>query len=86
MKNDILNFIKYQLKEHCGRTIGVVLGFVIALCVLIFGFFSTLFVLICMGIGLYVGAKIDRQEDFEFSENLLDRLQRFLSSPFSRRW
>ena len=85
MKDDILNFIKYQLQEHSGRTIGVVLGFIIALCILIFGFFHTLFVLICMGIGLYLGSKIDDKEDSEFAEGFLDRLQRLLSSPFSRR-
>ena len=38
MKEDILNFIKYQLKEHCGRTIGIVAGFIIALSILVFGF------------------------------------------------
>lgn len=86
MKNDILNFIKYQLQEHCGRTIGVVLGFIIALCILIFGFFPTLFVVICMGIGLYIGTKIDKQEDSEFVDGFLYRIQRFFSSPFSRRW
>ena len=37
MKEYILNFIKYQLHEHCGRTIGVILGFIISLAILIFG-------------------------------------------------
>ena len=55
MKEYILNFIKYQLHEHCGRTIGVILGFIISLAILIFGLFATLFVIVCMGIGLYVG-------------------------------
>lgn len=84
MKEDILNFIKYQLKEHCGRTIGIVIGFIIALSILIFGFFSTLFVIICMGLGLFIGNKIDKS-DSEFFEDLVYRIQRLLS-PFSRRW
>ena len=46
MKEYILNFIKYQLHEHCGRTIGVILGFIISLAILIFGLFTTLFVII----------------------------------------
>ena len=41
MKEYILNFIKYQLHEHCGRTIGVILGFIISLAILIFGLFAT---------------------------------------------
>ena len=84
MKEDILNFIKYQLKEHCGRTIGIVIGFIIALSILVFGFFSTLYVIICMGLGLLNGNKIDKS-DSEFFEDLVYRIQRLLS-PFSRRW
>ena len=42
MKEYILNFIKYQLHEHCGRSIGVILGFIISLAILIFGLFTTL--------------------------------------------
>ncbi len=83
MKEDILNFIKYQLEEHCGRTIGVVIGFIVALSVLIFGFFTTLFVVICMAIGLYVGNLIDKQDGF--SDDFLYKIQKFLS-PLSRRW
>ena len=65
MKEYILNFIKYQLHEHCGRTIGVILGFIISLAILIFGLFTTLFVIICMGIGLYVGNLIDKDDEFQ---------------------
>lgn len=84
MKEDILNFIKYQLKEHRGRTIGIVAGFAVALSILLFGFFSTLFVIICAGVGLFIGNKIDKG-DSEFFDNLIYRLQRLLP-PFSRRW
>lgn len=84
MKEDILNFIKYQLKEHCGRTIGIVAGFIIAISVLLIGFFSTLFIIICVGLGLFIGNKIDKG-DSEFWDNLIYRLQRLLP-PFSRRW
>ncbi len=83
MKEDILNFIKYQLQEHCGRTVGIILGFLIALSVLIFGIFTTLFVVICMAIGFYVGNKIDKEDGF--SDDILYRLQKLLP-PYSRRW
>lgn len=83
MKEDILNFIKYQLQEHCGRTIGVILGFVIALSILLFGLFTTLFVIICMAIGLYIGNLIDKEDGF--SDDFLYKLQKLLP-PYSRRW
>ena len=78
MKEYILNFIKYQLHEHCGRTIGVILGFIISLAILIFGLFATLFVIVCMGIGLYVGNLIDK--DDEFSDNIFPYTTLFRSS------
>lgn len=81
MKEYILNFIKYQLHEHCGRTIGVILGFIISLAILIFGLFTTLFVIICMGIGLYVGNLIDK--DDEFSDNILYKIQKNLTTLFT---
>lgn len=83
MKEDIINFIKYQLQEHCGRTVGVVAGFLISLSILIFGLFTTLFVVFCMAIGLYIGNLVDKDDDF--SDNLLYKIQRLLP-PYSRRW
>ncbi len=83
MKEYILNFIKYQLHEHCGRTIGVILGFIISLAILIFCLFGSLFVIVCMGIGLYVGNLIDK--DDEFSDNILYKIQKILP-PYSRLW
>lgn len=83
MKEDIVNFIKYQFSEHCGRTVGLLVGFIAALSILIFGFFTTLFVVVCMALGLYIGSRIDRGD--EFSDNFLYRIERFLP-PFSRRW
>lgn len=83
MKEELVKFIKYQFSEHCGRTVGLILGFIAALSILLFGFFTTLFVVICMCIGLYIGNKIDNSD--EISDEFLYRIERFWP-PFSRRW
>ena len=83
IKQDIVNFIKYQFIEHCGRTVGLIIGFIAALSILIFGFFTTLFVVICMALGLYIGNRIDNSD--VISDDMLYKLERFLP-PFSRRW
>lgn len=50
-------------ENHRGKFVGTLLGLVVGAAVLIFGFFKTVFVLLCGLIGLYVGKKIDDQED-----------------------
>lgn len=50
-------------ENHRGKFVGLLLGLVLGAAVLIFGFFKTVFVLLCGLIGLYVGKKIDDQED-----------------------
>lgn len=50
-------------ENHRGKFVGMVLGLVLGTAVLIFGFFKTVFVLLCGLIGLFVGKKIDDQED-----------------------
>lgn len=71
--------------DHRGKISGFALGFVISLSILIFGFFKTLFVLICAGIGLFIGNKIDKNDDLsETAENILDQLQKIIPPIFRR--
>ncbi len=44
---------------HRGKMIGMLFGAFIGLAVLIFGFWQTLFVLLCAFVGLIVGIRID---------------------------
>ena len=72
MKEDMKNFMEAVWKNHRGRFIGTITGLFIGLSVLVFGFFKTLFVLICAVIGLYIGGKVDNHEDlFRLLEKLV---------------
>ena len=44
---------------HRGKTIGMFFGAFLGLAVLIFGFWQTLFVLLCALVGLLIGIRID---------------------------
>ena len=59
-KNDIWDLI-YRNRGKIG---GVFIGASIAICILPFGFFPSLFVFACAGVGLYFGAKRENRERF----------------------
>ncbi|SHI01667.1 DUF2273 domain-containing protein [Sporanaerobacter acetigenes] len=69
-KEKFLEFIQI-LEENKGKTIGTIIGFVIAILVLTIGFFRTLFIVLCTWFGFYLGKKKDNQEDFR---EILDRI------------
>ncbi|MFZ5985788.1 MAG: DUF2273 domain-containing protein [Bacillota bacterium] len=67
-KDKIIEF--YRL--HYGEINGALIGFIIAVSMLIIGFFQTIFIAICVLIGYYIGKKIS--EDKDYLKNLLDRI------------
>ncbi|WP_288183680.1 DUF2273 domain-containing protein [uncultured Sporomusa sp.] len=58
-------------QNHSGKMIGVLVGFVIGILILTFGFFQTLFVALCAAAGYVVGKRIDQKEDIM---EILDKL------------
>lgn len=51
-------------ENHKGEVIGASLGVLFAVLVLVFGFFSMLFVIICAGVGWYLGKKAFENNNF----------------------
>ncbi len=58
-------------QQHSGKILGVLFGFVFGILVIVFGFFSTLFVALCVVAGYIVGKRIDEKEDIM---EILDKL------------
>lgn len=50
-------------QQHSGKITGMVVGMFVGIFILVFGFFHTMFVLICMISGYIVGKRIDDKED-----------------------
>ena len=60
-------------QNHRGKLVGTLLGIFLGMAVLLFGFWKTLFVLLCGLIGLFIGFQIDRGDrPAEFIESLRD--------------
>ncbi len=61
-------------ETHKARMVGVLVGLAIGVLFLTIGFWRTVFLLICMGVGYWVGQKIDHKEDLiEAINNYLPR-------------
>lgn len=72
-------YVNRLWQAHPGKFIGVSVGLLLGVLILIFGFFSVFFVLLCGAIGLFIGVNADRDGNF------LDNIRR--SIPFdSHHW
>jgi len=58
-------YFSYIMTEHRGKAIGVTLGLLASVLFISFGFWRTLFVVLCILVGYQVGKKIDQQVDLE---------------------
>ncbi len=65
-KNSFLDFfltsVKPILNGHLGVIAGTLAGVILAVCILIFGFWNMMFVIILAAVGGYAGYKIERKE------------------------
>lgn len=75
MWNEILNDL---WRVYRGRLLGSVFGLFIGAMFLIFGFLQTIFLLICISAGFFIGNKIDKKED------LLEWLDRLLPPGYHK--
>ena len=76
MWNEILNDL---WRVYRGRLLGSVFGLFIGAMFLILGFLQTIFLLICISAGFFIGNKIDKKED------LLEWLDRLLPPVYHQK-
>lgn len=78
MKEKLLLFLQDQWQNHRGQTVGLLLGALFGVCVLIFGFWRMVFVILCAGIGMYIGLRAERAGSWTefFDTSILNRLFR----------
>lgn len=81
MKEYLLLFLQDQWLHHRGRTLGLLLGAVFGICVLLFGFWHVVFVLLCASIGMYIGLRAERVDSWAdiIDRSALSRLFRRMS-------
>lgn len=64
MKEDMKEILQALWREHRGKLVGGILGVVLGVAVLLFGFFATLFVLLTGLMGFAIGAYVDKGQQF----------------------
>ena len=63
MKEECTQLFQAAWESHRGCVLGAVLGALIAVSILLFGFWNMLFIGICVAIGLFLGHQIDEADD-----------------------
>ena len=53
------------IQENRGKTIGVGLALIVSILFVTLGFWKTMFIVICIAVGYFVGKKLDENEDFD---------------------
>lgn len=67
------SFIDF-IKLHKGKIIGVIIGLLFGILVLTVGFWKSLFILVCIAIGLWIGGSFDNREKFfKFLDKILPK-------------
>lgn len=59
-----MDFAEYIIK-HRGKIAGVFLGLVVGLIILKYGLLKTVFIALCVGIGYYIGKRLDERVNFK---------------------
>lgn len=82
MWKDLKKYAAAFFETHRTRKIGFIIGLILGIAILVFGFFNTIFAIICGLIGLYIGAKFDNGD--ELIDETLYKLNKFLPEKFQR--
>lgn len=62
--------LRQLLAEHWGKALGGLIGLLIGLTIIIFGFWRSLLLFVCIALGIYLGKMFDRHEGLQ---NVLQR-------------
>ena len=63
MKEECVRLFREAWENHRGCMLGAVLGALIAVSILLFGFWNMLFIGFCVAAGLWLGKQIDDADD-----------------------
>ncbi|MGR6836402.1 DUF2273 domain-containing protein [Syntrophomonas erecta] len=53
------------LNENRGKAIGILLGLIASILVISYGFWKTLFIMFCIGVGYFIGKQLDEKKSFD---------------------
>ena len=59
------NLFRIIFEQHRGKAIGIVLGLLASILFISYGFWRTIFIIICIALGFFIGKEIDEKKNFE---------------------
>lgn len=62
---DLSDLFQKLIENHRNKVIGVIIGLLFGLCVVKYGFWQSVFILICVLVGLFIGKKLDDKVDIK---------------------
>jgi uncharacterized membrane protein len=59
------NLFRIIFEEHRGKAIGIVLGLVASILFISYGFWRTIFIIVCIALGFFIGKEVDEKKNFD---------------------
>jgi len=59
------NLFRIIFEQHRGKAIGIVLGLLASILFISYGFWRTIFIIVCIALGFFIGKKIDENKNFD---------------------
>lgn len=57
--------LRQFVAEHWGKIVGGLAGLLVGLAIIVFGFWRSLFIFLCVAAGIYIGRLFDRNEGLQ---------------------
>lgn len=59
------NILRIIFEQHRGKAIGIVLGLIASVLFISYGFWRTIFIIVCISLGFFIGKEIDEKKNFD---------------------
>jgi len=52
-------------EQHRGKAIGIIMGLLASILFINYGFWRTIFIIICIAVGFFIGKELDEKKNFD---------------------
>ena len=59
------NLFRIIFEQHRGKAIGILLGLLASILFISYGFWRTIFIVVCIALGFFIGKEIDENKNFD---------------------
>jgi len=59
------NLLRIIFEQHRGKAIGILMGLLASILFINYGFWRTIFIIICIAVGFFIGKELDEKKNFD---------------------